>query len=128
MTKFNQVCVWGSTIVGKKNVKAFEDFMKSEYGARVKYLEEIKTLPDMKAGIPQKGTGGRNDVFFVIHDEDIMKFAVKRFSMDPPVRWIEDVLGNEVSKQKQSIYPESVKKYRKWSYDDAEENQVEVGN
>ena len=121
---FNQVCVWGSTVVGKEKVKAFEDFMKSEWGARVKYLEEIKTLPDMKNGEPVKGTGGRNDVFFVIHDDDITKFAVKRSRMDPPARWIEDVLGNETNTKNGSIYPEHVKKYRKWSYDDQEENIV----
>ena len=116
ITKFSQVCVWGSTIVGKDNVKQFEDFMKSEYKIRVKYLEEIKTLPDMKNGKAVKGTGDRNDVFFVIHSDDISKFAVKRFSMDPPVRWIEDVLGNEKSRNDVSIYPESVRKYLTWEY------------
>ena len=66
-SKFSQVCVWPSTIVGKENVKQFKDFMKSEYKIRVKYLEEIRTLPDMKNGKPVKSTGGRNDVFFAIH-------------------------------------------------------------
>jgi len=115
-SKFSQVCVWGSTIVGKENVKQFEDFMKSEYKIRVKYLEEIKTLPDMKNGKPVKGTGDRNDVLFAIHSDDIKTFAVKRFGMDPPVRWIEDVLGNEKSRNDDSIYPESVRKYLTWEY------------
>ncbi len=114
--QFSQVCVWGSTTVGKDKVKEFEDFMKSEYKIRVKYLEEIKTLPDMKNGKAVKDTGGRNDVFFSIHADDIPKFAVKRFSMDPPVRWIEDVLGNEKSRNDESIYPESVRKYLTWEY------------
>ena len=115
-SKFNQVCVWGSTIVGKEKVKQFEDFMKSEYEIRVKYLEEIKTLPDMKNGIPVNSTAGRNDVLFAIHRDDIKTFAGKRFSMEPPVRWIEDVRGNEKRRNGDSVYPESVRKYLTWDY------------
>jgi len=113
---YTQVCVWGSTTVGKGKEKAFEDFMLSEYKIRVKYLEEIKTAPDFKNGKPVEGTGGRNDVFFVIHEADIVKFAMKRFSMNPPVRWIEDVLGNERRRGDNSIYPARVDKYLTWDY------------
>ena len=125
-TKYSQVCVWGSTIVGAENAKAFVDFMKSEYKIRVKYLEEIKTNPDMKNGKAVKGTGGRNDVFFAIHSDDIVKFAITRLSMDPPVRWIEDVLGNEKRKEKSSLYPESVRKYLTWEYSGDETKQIET--
>lgn len=110
---YSQVAIWGSTVVGKDKSKEFEDFMKSEYGVRVKYLEEIKTFPDRDQNDSNiEGTGGRNDVFFSVHEDDIPKFAVKRFGMDPPVRWIEDVIANQ--SEPLTIYPESVKGYRTW--------------
>jgi len=110
---YSQVAIWGSTVVGKDKAKEFEDFMKSEYGVRVKYLEEIETFPDRdQNGSNIEGTGGRNDVFFSVHEDDIPKFAVKRFTMDPPVRWIEDVIANQ--SEPLTMYPESVKEYRTW--------------
>jgi hypothetical protein len=111
MTPFNQVCVWASTIVGTDNVESFEKFMLDEYKVRVKYMEEIKTAPDMDNGKIVKGTGDRNDVFFKIHTDDIPKFAVKRLSMDPPVRWIEDVLDNQ---RGQMLYPDRIQEMRTW--------------
>jgi len=98
MSKFNQLCVWEATLVGQENIKEFEDFFKKEMGSRVKYLEEVTTLPT--PGI--SGTGGRNDVFFYIHDDDIMKFSVPRISIG--VRWWEDVLGNGNGE----LYPQNV--------------------
>lgn len=88
MEKFNQLCVWSGTIVGVDQIKDFENFMSDDIGVRVKYETEIKTLPT--DGEPD--TGGRNDLFFYIHDDDIMKFAVPRLGMG--IRWWEDVLGN----------------------------------
>ena len=84
--KFNQLCVWPGTIVGKDEIAALEAFFKDEMGVTIKYETEVKTLPD------ETGPGGRNDLFFYIHDDDIGKFAVPRLSMG--VRWWEDVLGN----------------------------------
>ena len=43
--------------------------------------------------------------------------------MDPPVRWIEDVLGNEKRRNDESIYPESVRKYLTWEYGLDEEDE-----
>jgi hypothetical protein len=108
---FAQVCVWGSTTVGESNIDLFEKSMLEQHGIRVKYLEEIMTFPDRDAnGNNIEGTGGRSDVFFAIHEDDIPSFAVPRLSFDPPVRWIEDVLGNESL----SIYPETVNNYTSW--------------
>jgi|LauGreDrversion4_2_1035121.scaffolds.fasta_scaffold1294733_2 hypothetical protein len=88
MGKFNQLCVWEGTLVGKEEIKSFEKFFKNEMNVRVKYMEEIETLPT--PGEPN--TGGRNDVFFYVHDDDIPKFAIPRLSLG--IRWWEDVLGN----------------------------------
>ena len=111
---FEQVCVWGSTTVGEPNIGVFEKSMLEQYGIRVKYLEEIMTFPDRDAnGDNIEGTGGRSDVFFSIHEDDIPSFAIPRLSFDPPVRWIEDVLENESL----SIYPETVNNYTSWEND-----------
>ncbi len=88
MKNYNQLCVWEGTLVGKDEVKNFEKFFKDEMGTRVKYMEEIETQPT--PGEPD--IGGRNDVFFYVHDEDIDKFAIPRLSMG--IRWWEDVLRN----------------------------------
>ena len=103
--KFNQLCVWPGTVVGKDEITALEAFFKDEMGVTVKFETEVKTLPD-KPGCTE--TGGRNDVFFYIADDDIGKFAVPRLSMG--IRWYEDVLGNGGGK----LYPtEVLEKYKK---------------
>lgn len=89
---FVQVCVWPGTLVGADNVADFEKFILDELGTRVQYLEEVQTAPDMKNGFPVEGTGGRNDVLFAVHNDDVMKFAIPRFQYG--MRWLEDVYGN----------------------------------
>ena len=111
MTDYSQVCVWASTQVPKEQEKDFAPFMLKEYGVRVEFLEVVKTAPDFKDGKPVEGTGGRADCFFTIHTEDIGKFAVPRLTMDPPVRWVEDVYGNGGGK----LYPARIKGYCKWN-------------
>ena len=106
--KFNQLCVWPGTVVGdsKKVQEDFVKFFKDELGVTVKYETEVKTLPD--PGDLGMKTGGRNDLFFYIADDDIGKFAVPRLSMG--IRWYEDVLGNGGGK----LYPtEVLEKYEK---------------
>lgn len=105
---FRQVCVWQGTLVGADNVADFEQFVQAELGTRVQYLEEILTAPDMVGGYPVEGTGGRNDVLFAVHDDDIMKFAVPRFQYG--MRWLEDVYGNGQG----NLYPARVVDYMCW--------------
>ena len=88
MENFNQLCVWEGTVVGADEVENFENWLQSEFGVRGKYSEEVLTLPT--EGEP--GTGGRNDLLFRVHDEDVMKFAVPRLMVG--IKWWEDVLGN----------------------------------
>lgn len=107
---FAQVCVWPGTIVGTDDSQKFTDWMKEEFGVRIQYLEEIETAED------STGPGGRNDLFFGVHEDDIGKFAVKRLAYG--IRWIEDVLaecnnglcadGNPV------LYPNRVLEYKTW--------------
>ena len=105
--EYSQVCVWPGTLVGN-DVEGFVAFMKKEFGVRVEYLEEIVTQPNTDdLGNPVENTGGRNDLFFAVHQESIPKFAVKRLVYG--IRWIEDVLSNH-----SEIYPERIFEYRSW--------------
>ena len=105
LNKFNQLCVLEGTIMPEGGAKELESFFKDNFGVKVKFETEVKTLPN-KPGCTE--TGDRNDIFFYIADDDIGKFAVPRFSMG--VRWWEDVLGNGNGK----LYPtEILEKYNK---------------
>ena len=106
--QFNQLCVWPGTVVGdsKKIQEDFVKFFKDELDVTVKYETEVKTLPD--PGDLGMKTGGRNDLFFYIADDDIGKFAIPRLNMG--IRWYEDVLSNGGG----DIYPtEVLEKYKK---------------
>jgi len=106
MKGFSQLCVWPGTIVGQDEIQNFENWFKEEFDCTVKYAEEVLTLPD--PGDTSGETGGRNDLFFYIKDEDITKFAIQRFKVS--IRWWEDVLGNGHGE----IYPEHIlEKYPK---------------
>ena len=87
--KFNQLCVLEGTLFPEGGVEEFHQFFKDEMGVRVKFENQVKTLPDNPECTK---TGGRNDLFFYIHDDDVSKFAVPRLQMG--IRWWEDVLGN----------------------------------
>ena len=111
MSDYKQVCVWASTEVPEEQEKDFAPFMLKNYGVRVKFLEVVYTAPDFKDGKPVEETGNRADCFFAIHMDDINKFAVPRLTMNPPVRWVEDVYGNGGGK----LYPARIKKYCNWN-------------
>ena len=103
--QFNQLCVLQGTMMPEGGSKELEEFFKKEMGVTVKFETEVETLPDTPECTE---TGGRNDLFFYIADDDIGKFAVPRLSMG--IRWYEDVLGNGGGK----LYPtEVLEKYEK---------------
>ena len=110
---FSQVCVWRGCLVGKEKIEEFTKFMLDEFKTRIQYLEEIETNPDTEpeGKRPVEGTGGRNDLFFAVHKEDVGKFSIPRLVVG--IRWIEDVLakGNYRSK----IYPPRIFKYCRWN-------------
>ena len=104
--EFNQVCIWPATLIGQDKIEEFKNFMKDTFDVRIQYLEEIKTFPDKD----DPKTGGRNDVFFSVHNDDIGKFSVPRLSAG--IRWIEDVLSK--GNYRDPIYPKRVFKYKTW--------------
>ena len=90
MKEYNQLCVWPGTVVGEDRIKDFEDHFKNQ-GWRVIYETEVKTKPDIEDGKVVDDTGGRNDLLFYIHDDDIGKFAVPRLGMG--IKWWEDTVS-----------------------------------
>ena len=91
MSDFDQLCVWPGTTLGNSTPQDFENFFLKELRTRVKYHTEVKTLPDLDPnGKPVPETGGRNDLFFFVHKDDIGTFAVSRFPLG--IRWWEDVV------------------------------------
>jgi hypothetical protein len=92
MENFNQLCVWQGTFLGESSPQDLVDFFKEEMGTRIKFEQEVPTNPDLdEKGEIIEGTGGRNDLLFYVHDEDITKFAVPRLKMG--IRWWEDVIS-----------------------------------
>jgi len=88
---FTQLCVWQGVLLDGLTTQEFENYMFDNFGTRIKFEIEIKTLPDLdNNGKPIPDTGGRNDVFFYAHAEDIGKFAVPR--LQAGIRWWEDVV------------------------------------
>ena len=88
---FTQLCVWSGVLLGDSSIEEFESFFMSELGVRIKYHTEVETLPDLdERGNPVPDTGGRNDIFFFVHSDDIAKFAAPRLVMG--IRWWEDVI------------------------------------
>jgi hypothetical protein len=91
MDNYTQLCVWPGTMLGEYSIQEFEQYFLDEMGVRVKYHTEAKTLPDLdENNSPIPDTGGRNDLFFYVHDGDANKFAVPRLRMG--IRWWEDVV------------------------------------
>lgn len=88
--KYTQLCLWPGTVVGEDQIEEFVKSMKENFGVRVKYECEVKTLPDIKDGKAVPETGDRNDLFFYVHSDDISKFAVPRLQYG--IRWWEDVI------------------------------------
>lgn len=105
---YSQVCVWPGTTLGDAQEQEFVKFFQEELGTRIQFLEVVLTFPDVKDCVVVEGTGGRSDIFFAVHNEDIGKFAVPRLQYG--MRWIEDVYlnGNGV------LYPERIASYRTW--------------
>lgn len=88
---FTQLCVIHGLILNEKEIAEFEEFILKEMGCRVKYHTQVKTNPDKdNNGNDVPETGGRNDLMFYIHSEDIPKFALPRMAMG--IRWWEDVV------------------------------------
>ena len=88
---FNQLCVWPGVNLEGASPKELVDFFEKEMKVRIKFHAEVSTLPDLdSSGKPVPETGGRTDLLFFVHDEDVPGFAIPRLQMG--IRWWEDVI------------------------------------
>lgn len=107
---FSQVCIWPATTLGNGSPDDFEKFILDEFATRAQFLEIITTS---SGGVP--GDGGRTDLFFAVHGNDIPKFATKRLAYG--IRWIEDALAP--LNYRHRIYPDRVREYKTWDANEA---------
>jgi hypothetical protein len=122
---YEQVCIWpGCAVQGASHPMTpaeFEGAMLLNLNVRVQYLEEIRTAADQdEHGRTLEGTGGRTDLFFAIHHEDIGRFALARLPYH--IRWVEDAMSP--SNHSYYLYPSRVYKYCTWG--DAKEVVVDA--
>lgn len=96
---FTQLCVWENCILKPEEVADFVDFVRTQCQTRVRVVGCVETLPG--AG----GPGGRVDLLFYAHSEDITKLAARKFVLR--MRWWEDVLEN-LGPHK-TIYPQELR-------------------
>ena len=106
LPNYTQVCVFPGLLVDENKIQVFTDLIKEAFDTRVQYLETILTKPDVD---DPENTGGRSDVFFAVHQDDIGKFAVRRLQYG--IRWIEDAMSNVNGYHLNPIYPEYVEGY-----------------
>ncbi len=99
------VCVWPGTGLPEGQEQDLVDWFKTEFGVKVQFLEVIFTKPDRGDKGPE--AGGRSDVFFAVHKEDVMKFAMPKIQIE--ARWLEDVLDK--GNYRSPIYPHRVFDY-----------------
>ena len=105
---YKVVCVWPGTSLGDSTPEEFIGWLKEEFGVRAQFLETIVTGPDQdELGNLIENTGGRKDLFFVVHGDDVGKFSVPRLTVG--IRWLEDVLASINYQSK--IYPARVFEY-----------------
>lgn len=90
--EYAQLCVWQGTSLGDSTPAELESFFLDEMSTRIRFHSEVQTLPDIdKSGNAVPDTGGRNDIFFYVHNDDVPAFSVPRLKMG--IRWWEDVVG-----------------------------------
>ncbi len=86
MENYNQICVWQGCSLGDTTIEEFESSMVEMFNVRVTFLEEIETVPT------EDGPGGRLDILFKIHKDDIDHFAIPRLTVG--IKWWGNVLDN----------------------------------
>jgi hypothetical protein len=99
--EYKQLLIWPGTEFDRhKDVDQLNNFMKTVFGLTndIVVVGTIRTLPG------QDGPGGRSDLFWLVHEDDTLKFGnSKRLGMG--IRWWEDVFYNNG----QDIYPADFK-------------------
>ena len=87
--EYRQIVCWEGTELGVDDEAMFVDFVQGELALQhdVRVIGTVETLPG------RNGPGGRIDLFFIIHDDDVMRAATRRLKFG--MRWISDCIAPE---------------------------------
>ena len=102
LNPYNQTVVLQGYGLGGRSPAYFAEQFKKDHNIRVKFGEEVLTLPDQVDGVEVRNTGGRSDILFYVHDDDVLEFA--RIKLELNCRWWEDISYNDY----QYIYPQEI--------------------
>ena len=114
---YSQVVVVPACIVpyGEKQTTAMQI---NEYVRRtIPMKHDLVLIGDVQT-THENGDGTmRIDTMLLIHNEDIGAFAHRRFALDMPFRWLEDVLGNDMERGAQTYTNTFLRHYPPtWEY------------
>ena len=90
--------MWHDACFDPTRLAAFKRLFKEEFGLAhdIRWIGEVITFKT--PGVPD--TGGRHDVAFLVHEDDIPKISVTH-RLELGFRWFWDVIGNGDSR----LYP-----------------------
>ena len=92
--------LWPGTLVKESDLTGLMNFFKEVFDIEPVPVGCVETLPDIdEEGAEIEDTGGRCDFFFYVKEDDVPKFAIKRFRFG--MRWWEDIYYNNG----EDIYP-----------------------
>jgi hypothetical protein len=119
LENYNILALWPSIVVQKDDEDSVQEFM-SNMGCKhpIKLVGCVETLPDWhERNDEEPTTGGRIDLAFYFHSEDIYRIAVRR--LQHGIRWWEDVVANDIEHglnkgmiyEEYTIYPEDFRAF-----------------
>lgn len=92
---YNQLCLIRGLKIDFDQIKGFEKAIFKKIGVRIKYVCQMEVYPN------QQTDELRNDFFFYVHEDDIIKFSIEKMFIG--AKWWEDVCHTDEAKM---IYPE----------------------
>lgn len=99
------VCVWPGTLVGQEDVEVFNSTMSEQLGIKITYLEEVVTNPN--PGETLEESGGRNDVFFEMDENDLDEVMFPFMIMNIlPIMGITQYSIDQINENK--LYPQEI--------------------
>lgn len=110
---YEQVVVIPACIVERTDEKGINDYLHAHIKGMTNSIKLIGCVETVHDG----ADGKRIDAMFLIHFDDIPKFAVQRFGLDMPLRWLEDLLGNDMERGAQTYADSFLQDYPPaWTY------------
>ena len=96
---YDQLCVLRGVT---DELDELKPLLEQEFNIRVLMAEAFETLPD------NSGPGGRREVLFWVHNDDVMRFAIPRLQYG--ISWWEDYLSNNralIPSRVRNAYPKT---------------------